>query len=226
MQEKLYICGCSHSTGFYLINPDASKVGYNKSFATIIANNLLLEPVPLAEDGASNYFIIKQILFALEQNAKYILINIAPSMRFDWVSDGKLLDDIPTYKDFISKNNRHRDQKIKSAAFRSITHYLKNSELSRLVANYLDPKIRLDQDKWMLHGIFSYLNSQNIKYIAVNCTTNNFSETYITPIHSKSSWEEIVNTFPEKTDQYHLNQEGHNFVAQCLLPTIRNHFFS
>jgi len=65
--KKLYICGCSHSTGYYSTkNNKPIQSGFNNPYTKLIAEKLSMHPVMLAQAGASNYFIIKQIEYAIE----------------------------------------------------------------------------------------------------------------------------------------------------------------
>ena len=222
MNKNLYICGCSHLNGWYLKKQKPRTPSRTIPFASLLAEKLSLNPVMVAHQGSSNYFIIKQIEFAIENNADYIIFDITTPLRFDWVMDGSNLISNPKFEDFLcdynlAHNSPNNKPKIRSTAYQAIFNYVPDKDLSRFLAMYTDEHILVDQATLMFLGIISKLEKANIKYIAIDCSSEMFSNVPTTSIGDNISWKDILTKFPNAEDPLHLSQEGHQVVADLLL---------
>lgn len=224
--KDLYICGCSHSTGFYWKSENPYVPGNNIPYSVLLAKKFSLNPVMLAHPGASNYFIVKQIEFAIEQGAEYIIFNTTQPLRFDWVTNGSSLISKPVYENFIcARNANNNNAKIKSASYASIIGHMKDEvDLGKFITMYMDPEIKLDQDKWMFRGIISTLEKTNIRYLSVDCTDDKFFD-FDFDIDGKS-WQEIKINNYSITDKNHMSQKGHEVFSEFIYNKTKDTFMS
>jgi glutamyl-tRNA reductase len=72
----------------------------NISYGKIIADKIDFELVMLARAGASNYFTCKQVEYAIENQADFIIINFASPRHFDFTAPGIKLTQLPKLSNF------------------------------------------------------------------------------------------------------------------------------
>lgn len=219
LERKIFICGCSFSTGFYYIDQEKNQYGRHIPFGEILAESLGIKFETLAEPGASNYFISKQIEHSIKFKPDLVLINFTMPWRYDYIEKGKIYS-FPTLEDFIYKFRSPISEKqptIKSIAVNSLPD---DSELKKLLSLYTTIHIKADQDRMMLSNALKELEKEKIKFLALDFSGFTYPG-YFKNLNSLDiEYDKIFKTYHDKNDKSHLSQEGHNLIAQMIKPKI------
>lgn len=184
MKKTIFSCGNSFSAGTYLQAMDGNRriVSEHKPYGEILAEWLACDFVLLARPSASNYFVCKQVEYAIEQNADLILINFSSPRHLDFTLPSKRLETLPHLKNFDYVENiwwadkanpaggNPEEHAVHSWYFSLFDIYGKttNPELNvvnNFIATYNDYQLRMDQERLMILGLMEELKKSNNKYI-------------------------------------------------------------
>lgn len=186
MKKTLYVCGNSYSAGTYLHSMENGEriVGSNIPYGRIIADKLDMDLVLLARPSASNYFVCKQIEYAIEQKADFIIVNFSSPRHLDFTLPGNKLKKLPKLSNFEYNENiwwknldnpakNGDDELIKSWYFSLFDIYKETTNpefdlVSKFINSYNDLVLRIDQERLMVLGLLSQLKESGIKFLVVD----------------------------------------------------------
>jgi hypothetical protein len=187
IKKTLHICGNSYSAGTYLhsIEDGERIVGSNIPYGKIIADKLDMDLVLLARPSASNYFVCKQVEYAIEQKADFIIVNFSSPRHLDFTLPGNKLKKLPKLSNFeYNENiwwknlenpakNGIDDEVIKSWYLSLFDIYKETTNpefeiVSKFLNSYNDLVLRIDQERLMVMGLMSQLEKSGIKFIVVD----------------------------------------------------------
>lgn len=262
MKNKVFVCGNSFSHGHYLIkesmhgpiNYNTLRIGKNKPYIEFIADEINIEYEILAKPIASNYFICKQIEYAIEHKADLVLVNFSSARHIDFTVKEKRLNSMPSLKNLIYAEKTFApdmdnptstnvdEQKVQCLRYPNLEQYAHSTNPEYLpIANYLshynDYFLKIDIERLMILGALSLLRENNVKYIVVDLIDPNQDSPNLAAPTSLSDFN-ILNfmkidsyfqlpygfrdKYPNPTDNFHFNEEGHKEVAKMLLPMVKN----
>lgn len=242
--KKIIGCGCSFTYGYVSDVVDIPINGKNykynstsriEDYVTKLSTHMGAEAINLARPGASNYAITKQIEYAITLDPALVIIGVTIPLRIDFSFLETDFKNQPTINDFDYSRCDNKEfigsfkENIVSMPITSLPERIvydkRYAEIFEYHSIYTNRSIRQDQDRFMLLGAFSLLNSKNIPYICVD-----FAELFIRPDeivnYISCDWREIVNRFPLKNDKSHFNEDGHSFISDEIQRWIHNHNLS
>jgi hypothetical protein len=187
MKKTIYVCGNSYNTGAYIREVvDGKKiVDSNIPHCKIVADKLDAEMVMLARPCSSNYFICKQVEYAIEQKADLVVFCLSSYKFIDITLPGHKLTQLPKLSNFdynedtwgpdcVNPAKNDTDQEV-IQCYRStlIDEYKKTSRpdfeiLSTYMNHYSDYLINIDQERLMILGLMKQLELAGIKYIILD----------------------------------------------------------
>lgn len=212
-KSDIVMCGCSFSTYIDEVN---------QPYCNIISKTLNCSLLNLAELGASNYFISKQIEYSLNFSPKLVLVGITTPMRFETLDNNELLYTQPKLQDFkYQKNNFWNNDSTEKIISKPLLWYQKNNKkIFDFYTNNYNYEIKKDQDKFIILGATSILLDKNINFILIDFSNIlNKVETSMNVIFE--DFRKLSKLFPHR-DGIHFNQEGHNYLAKKLLQLIED----
>ena len=264
MTKKIFICGNSFSHGHYLIkdsmhgpiNYNTLQLGQHKPYAEFISQELGVDYVMLAKPIASNYFICKQIEYAIEHKADLVLVNFSSARHIDFTVKEKRLTSMPTLKNLIYEEKTFSpgmqnptseldSQQVQCLRYPNLETYARSSNPEYLpIAEYLnhynDYFLKMDTERLMILGVLSLLKENNIKYIVVDLIEPGKDLPNVTNPSSLADFnilnfmkidsyfqlpEGFRDRYPNPTDNFHFNEEGHRELAKLLLPMIKESLY-
>lgn len=220
---KIISCGCSITHGYYVKNNQST---YLTAYPEVFAKNHGHEIINLSKPGSSNYFVAKQLEFAITLKPDFLIVGFTSPYRFDYHErDTEHLNRRPTIKDWEYKS-------MGKTSYTSETGILNSNPIPRLVTfphkrefveyslKYIDPSISADKERYTILGMIHKLNSTRIPYVGIDWL-NVLDEDEITDnICSTMSWREYGNRFGDDGGG-HFDQAGHDYAAEELESFIK-----
>lgn len=223
--SKIVACGCSFT---YDLEINKDKL---VSYPTIIGKKLNTEIINLSKPGASNYSIAKQIEYSLQFDPDLIIIGLTTTNRIEWKIDKNFkFDNYPTYESwmhpmdkFTLQYNKKLSPNYGKLSSNSII-YFNNKDDEKIfknffnfIINYNDIFIQKDKDYFIILGICSLLEKNNIKYLIIDFDENKIQDSI------KISWKFLKEKFPW-VDGLHFNQSGHEYIANIVIENLLKKF--
>lgn len=216
--KRIISCGCSITHGYYVSNNQST---YLTAYPEVFAHKYNHEIINLAKPGSSNYFVAKQIEFAVTLNPDFLIIGFTSPYRFDYHErDTEHLDRRPDIKDWEYKS-------MGKTAYTNEIGILNSNPIPRLVTfphkqefveyalKYIDPSISADKERYVMLGILKKLDSLNIPYVGIDWLNVLDPEETPNNVCNTMSWRTYGKRFGDDGGG-HFNQEGHNVAAEEL----------
>lgn len=218
--KKLVTIGCSFTYGIGL--NDRLKSVYGK----IVADNLNLEHVNLAEPGASNIYITLQGEYALEniRDIDTVLIGVTSLQRFITTRDNFQFENNTseiepiTYQDF--KENKVVVENVKSLEVnrKYVNKHRLNSFKNYLLDLYC-PNSKAAEDYFSLSFIVEKFLQKGIK-VVILCEASFFTK-YFSLYTLPLNFFRLSIYYPDTFGTSHLSEEGHLEVSKQILKFIK-----
>lgn len=212
-------CGCSISYGYGIDSPDEN------SFSSIVAKEKNHKFISLAKPACSNYCIVKQIEYAIDNySPQTIIINTTYYNRIDWISNnlnqkkisylnfhlGEILSvSEPTIESYVNNT--------KTIFNEFVNNLLKNQNkkdlqtLIKYIKDYQNEHIENDKSRLMFSSV---LNNNNIDFIILDdFSIINHNRSNIKIIKNKL----LPTIAKHNVDGRHLDITGHQKIAQEIL---------
>lgn len=222
---------------------------YVESYVVKFNKYINYDLLNLAQRGASNYHIAKQIEYIITErlNPDLVVICTGPSHR---ISDEILfstttLVDRPHIKNFEVVDGESPPYKVGPVNLVSRTYKFflqqmkkfedeknwKEYEHNKIIYDYIIKLVnknvlRADQDMYLMLGACTLLEKANIKHILIDYA-GLFEERKFLPkcpvLHYK--WYDLKLGYPTPNtveDDIHFNEDGHTFISEELIKTYRN----
>ena len=218
MKKTLIACGCSLTHGM-------SCIPYPK----LLADTLQYDCFNFAKPGGSNYFIAKQVEHAITLSPDLVIVGTTTSSRYDMIVNEHVLSSAPNFSNFNTNNKVFDDDKVESHSILSLKHALKHKQLSSKakhsiteLINYATMissfRIKEDQDRFMLLGAVQLLKESNIPFIVIDFSSIFVGVRSVNSVHLP--FRELARQFPIIGDEFHYNQDGHEYVSKLLFETL------
>ena len=213
--KRVISCGCSITHGYYVINNTST---YLKAYPEVFADKYGHEIINLAKPGSSNYFIAKQIEFAVTLKPDFLIVGFTSPYRFDYHErDTEHLNRRPTIKDWEYKA-------MGKTQYTSETGTLNSNPIPRLVTfphkkefveyslKYTDPSVSADKERYTILGMLKKLDSYNIPYVGIDwLSVLDYNETPDN-VCKTMSWKKYGDEFGNDCGG-HFGQDGHNHAS-------------
>lgn len=213
--KRIVSCGCSITHGYYVIN---NQSAYLTAYPEVFAHKHNHEIINLAKPGSSNYFIAKQIEFAVTLNPDLLVVGFTSPYRFDYHErDTEHLNRRPTIKDWEYKS-------MGKTKYTNETGILNSNPIPRLVTfphkkefveyslKYVDPSMSADKERYVILGMLKKLDSFNIPYVCIDwLNVLDYDETP-NNVCRIMSWKTYGDRFGNDGGG-HFNQQGHDYAA-------------
>jgi hypothetical protein len=216
--KRIVSCGCSITHGYYVKNNQSS---YLAAYPEVFASRYNHEIINLAKPGSSNYFVAKQIEFAITLQPDFLIVGFTSPYRFDYHErDTEHLDHRPTIKDWEYKS-------MGKTEYTNVTGILNSNPIPRLVTfphkkefveyalKYTDPSVSADKERYTILGMIHKLNSTGIPYVGIDWLNVLDPEETPSNICKTMSWKKYGEKFGHDGGG-HFDQLGHDVAATEL----------
>ena len=193
MKKNIFVCGNSFSNGLYMVKEkmrgeydyDNLVLEYHKPYINFIAEELNVDYTLLARPIASNYFVCKQIEYAIKHKADLVIASFSSVRHIDFTAPGKRLTDLPTLENLVYEektfapgyknptNSSLEEQVVQCLRFPNLERYAKSTNPEyQTIVNYVnefnDYLLKIDQERLMVLGAINQLRESNTKFIVVD----------------------------------------------------------
>ena len=215
---KIVSCGCSITHGYYVENNEST---YLTAYPEVFANTYGHEIINLAKPGSSNYFVAKQIEFAVTLKPDFLIVGFTSPYRFDYHErDTEHLSRRPTIKDWEYKSMgkteyTNRIGILNSNPIPRLVTFPHKREFVEYALKYTDPSISADKERYVILGMLAKLDSFNIPYVGIDWL--NVLDSNETPYNvcQTMSWKAYGQQFGNDGGG-HFSQQGHDYAAKEL----------
>jgi hypothetical protein len=232
---KIVGCGCSWTHGFYWTDLNRTQFACNNSWLSFLADKIHGERINISFPGASNYAIAKQVEYAISLKPDLVIVNTTTDYRIDLkkVNTENFSQGGPTirnfnYGPFKNEHIDYHNEVIYSNTFSNFTSNVAPIDdiysLTKFILRYdtyVNFEMRKDQNKFLIMGTLALLERFDIPYICVDFTD-------MLPVEYSDrvlavSIDEMLSTYPIKTDRMHFNQDGHRFLSELIHQRLVNY---
>lgn len=193
MKKHIFVCGNSFSNGMYVekenmrgeYDYDDMILKYHRPWIEFIAEELDIEYTSLARPIASNYYVCKQIEYAIKQKPDLVIASFSSVRHIDFTTKDKRLTSLPTLENLVYNektfakgytnptNSSEEEQSVQCLRYPNLERYAQTTNPEyKTVVEYIrqfnDYLLKMDQEKLMILGAIEQLHMSNTKFLIVD----------------------------------------------------------
>jgi len=193
MKKNIFVCGNSFSNGMYMekenmrgeFDYENLTLKYHRPWIEFIAEELDVNYTSLARPIASNYFVCKQIEYAIKQKPDLVIASFSSVRHIDFTTSDKRLQCLPTLENLVYEeqtfakgytnptNSSIEEQAVKCLRYPNLEKYAQttNPEFAAIVDyihQFNDYLLKMDQERLMILGTIEQLHMSNTKFLIVD----------------------------------------------------------
>jgi hypothetical protein len=202
-----------------------------KNYGQFLSEMLDMDLVNLSMPGASNYFIGKQVEWAIEQRPDLIVFAITTPLRFEYAAPDDNAGVRPTLHDFNFSTYTNPDTeqfkgKIRSGVYKTFINgwvrEVDQEEITLCLTKYLgNTGLNIDKERFQIMGTFAILEKSKIPYVCVDYGGRIFTPEELSDYNALSYVPRfLLDTYPLEGDFIHYNEDGHKHIAEQIKQLI------
>lgn len=191
--KNIFVCGNSFSNGLYMekdqmrgeFDYENLVLKYHRPWIEFIAEEVGVDFTLLARPIASNYYVCKQIEYAIRQKADLVIASFSSVRHIDFTTKDNRLKKLPTLENLVydektfakgyinPTNSPIEEQSVQCLRYPNLERYAKSTNPEyQTVVNYInefnDYLLKIDQEKLMILGAIQQLQQSKTKFIIVD----------------------------------------------------------